>query len=115
MSRRDCLCPLGVDECERRVLSTEKLVLDPRNASGFSGLVVFWTLSVEVDVAACADGSGGALTVDCLARLLEEVRDLIAGSVKLAMALLVLSRANAAKVNSPVRFALVEPIDCRFL
>jgi hypothetical protein len=45
---------------------------------------------------------------DCLARLPEEERVLIVGSVKLAMALLVLSRAKAAKVNKPVRFALLE-------
>jgi hypothetical protein len=44
---------------------------------------------------------------DCLARLPEEERVLIVGSVKLAMALLVLSRAKAAKVNKPVRFTLL--------
>lgn len=56
---------------------------------------------------------------DCLARLPEEARALIVGSVKLAMALVVLSRAKAAKVNKPVRFDLLElvvdRVDCRFL
>jgi hypothetical protein len=47
---------------------------------------------------------------DCLARLPEEERVLIVGSVKLAMALVVLSRAKAAKVSNPVRFALLEPV-----
>lgn len=46
---------------------------------------------------------------DCLERFPEEGRFRIVGSVKLAMALEVLSRANAAKVNKPVRFVLVEP------
>ncbi len=56
---------------------------------------------------------------DCLARLPDEERVLIAGSVRLAMALVVLSRAKAAKVNKPVRLALLELVvdwvDCRFL
>jgi hypothetical protein len=46
---------------------------------------------------------------DCFDRFPEEGRLLIVGSVKFAMALDVLSRAKAAKVNKPVRFALVEP------
>jgi hypothetical protein len=56
---------------------------------------------------------------DCFARLPEEERVLIVGSAKLAMALLVLSRAKAARVNKPVRLALcelvVDWVDCRFL
>jgi hypothetical protein len=47
-------------------------------------------------------------------KLLEEGRERIVGSDKLAIALDVLSRANAASVNKPVRFCfeeLVERVD----
>jgi hypothetical protein len=84
--------------------------LDARGTSEFSCCLLIsssWLLLVRPTLG----GDGTAMLVelaDCLARLPEDGRVLIVGSVKLAMALVVLSRARAAKVNKPVRFALLE-------
>lgn len=55
-----------------------------------------------------------ALFVDCRYRLFDEGRDRIEGSDRLEIAFVVLSRANAAKLKSPVRVVfeeLVEGVD----
>jgi hypothetical protein len=84
--------------------------VDARGTSRFScclGISSSWVVLVRP----VFGDEGAAMLVelaDCLARLPEEGRVLIVGSVKLAMALLVLSRAKAARVNKPVRFALLE-------
>lgn len=92
---------------------TERSVLEPRCTSTFSCLVLLSSFSNKFVPPICGEGNGGVLrgVVVCLDKLPEEDRVLMVGSVKLAMALVVLSRAKAAKVNSPVRFAFVVLID----
>ena len=44
-------------------------------------------------------------------RLPDDGRERIVGSAKVAIAFVVLSRANAANVNNPVRFCFEEPVE----
>jgi hypothetical protein len=93
------------------VVAGDSVVLDPLATSVFScwpGVSSSWVVLVLLVFGEVGDVPLAELA-DCLERFPDEGRLLIVGSVKLAIALDVLSRARAANVNIPVRFALVEP------
>lgn len=88
------------------------LLLEVRECSVFSRLLVCESVDREGPILVFDDVVGEL----CAERykLLDDGRERMVGSDKLAIALVVLSRANTANVNNPVRFCfeeLVERVD----
>jgi hypothetical protein len=96
----------------------EKLLLERRGESGRLRARLSsraWRFPVRLNF-----GCGGFVVLratDCLERLLDDVRERRAGSERLAMALVVRSRARAARLSRAVRLtrdvAVKEAVDWR--